>query len=115
MSDLLNLQLAFPPLVKLLIDKIYADGYACTFGECYRTPQQAALNAAAGIGIAHSEHTQRLAIDLNLFKDGVYQTESSAWKPWGDWWVTKHPAARWGGNFSKPDGNHFSLTYGGVS
>lgn len=86
-------------------------GYAVTFGEAYRTREQAALNAAAGRGIADSVHTLRLAVDFNLFIGGVYQTRSEAYKPLGEYWETLHPAARWGGRFG--DGNHFSFEHRG--
>jgi D-alanyl-D-alanine carboxypeptidase len=107
-------QRLFPPLVAKLIQFAYAAGYELTFSEAYRTPEQAALNAKTGAGIAHSLHTQRLAIDLNLFKDGVYLMTSEAYTPLGEYWKTLHHDACWGGNFSKPDGNHFSLTWQGV-
>jgi len=62
-------------LVAKLIDWAYAQGYQLTAGELYRPSEQAALNAAKGSGIAHSLHTQRLAVDLQLFKDGTYLTD----------------------------------------
>lgn len=114
MSTLLELQQALPPLVAKLIEFAYGHGYKLTFGETYRTPEQAALNAKHGKGISHSLHTQRLAIDVLAFKEGNYLTKSEQYKELGDYWKTLHPAAAWGGDFhSLPDGNHFSLSYGG--
>jgi hypothetical protein len=107
-------QRRFTELVGRLIEWSYDEGFELTFGECYRTPEQAALNAASGAGIANSLHTKRLAIDLQLFLGGEYQTASSAYKPLGDYWKTLDPEARWGGDFSKPDGNHFSLEHEGI-
>jgi len=107
-------QRRFLPLVAKLIDFAYAQGYELTAGELYRTPEQAALNAQTGAGIAHSLHTQRLAVDLQLFKDQVYLTDSAAYKALGEFWEALDPDACWGGRFSKPDGNHFSLTFGGI-
>lgn len=109
-------QATFARLVASLILKICRDGHACTFGEAYRTPEQAALNAAKGIGIAQSLHSQRLAIDLNLFKDGVYLTSSEAYRVFGEWWEqlsTPLYQCCWGGRFTKPDGNHFSISHDG--
>lgn len=93
---------------------LWADdhGYRLTFGEAYRTPEQAALNAKKGSGIANSLHTQRLAVDFNLFIGGQYQTDSAAYLPLGEYWESIGGA--WGGRFSKPDGNHFSLEHHGV-
>ncbi len=111
--DLHAKQWLFVQLVAQLILEAQMKGYELTFGECYRTPEQAALNAKAGTGIAHSLHTERLAIDVNLFINGLYQTTTEAYRPLGEWWEQRHELCRWGGRFSRPDGNHFSLTDGG--
>jgi len=107
-------QRRFTELVGRLIEWCYDEGFELTFGECYRTPEQAALNAASGAGISNSLHTKRLAIDLQLFLGGEYQTASPAYKPLGDYWKTLDPECRWGGDFSKPDGNHFSMEHEGI-
>jgi hypothetical protein len=86
-----------------------------TFGDAYRSPGQAAANAATGVGIVNSLHCKRLAIDLNLFIGGQYQNDSRAYRAIGEKWKTMHPLARWGGDFvHTPDGNHFSFEWGGV-
>jgi hypothetical protein len=115
MSELLNLQMQFLPLVARLIDWVYANGYTLTTGEAWRSPAEAAINAQAGAGIACSLHTERLAIDLNLFKDGEYMSDLESYRPVGDYWKSLNPLARWGGDFASPDMDHFSLTWGGVS
>lgn len=108
-------QRVFTRLVGKLIEHAYSVGYELTFGETYRTPEQAALNAKAGTGIANSLHGMRLAIDLNLFKDGAYLSSSEDHRPLGEFWKTLHPECRWGGDFKpRPDGNHYSLEYGGI-
>ena len=108
-------QRLFVRLIGLLIVWAYTNGYELTFGEALRTQAQANLNAASGAGISNSLHLLRLALDLNLFISGVYQTDSAAYKPLGEYWKSLNPLCRWGGDFSKPDGNHFSLTHNGVS
>lgn len=102
----------FTNLVAQLIEWCYRQGFELTFGEAYRTPEQAALDAKSGSGIANSLHTKRLAIDLNLFIDGSYQTSTEAYRPMGEFWESL--GGSWGGRFSKPDGNHFSLEHEGV-
>jgi hypothetical protein len=100
-------------MVSKLIQWSYEAGYELTFGEAYRTPEQAALNAKKGSGISNSLHIQRLAVDLNLFKDGQYLTDSKLYTPLGEYWESI--GGSWGGRFkTNPDGNHFSLEWNGV-
>lgn len=108
-------QRLFTKCVGQLINWSYANGYELTFGDAFRSPEQAALNAQKGSGIANSLHTQRLAIDLNLFINGVYQSDSSVYKPLGDFWKSLDAGCCWGGDFTtRADGNHFSITWNGV-
>lgn len=98
----------------LFIEFVYKTGYELTFGEFYRTAEQAALNAQAGTGIRNSLHGKRLAGDWNLFRDGIYLTDTASHRQFGTFWKTLHPLNRWGGDFSKPDGNHYSMEHEGV-
>lgn len=108
-------QQTFTKNIGLLIGWAYANGYAMTFGDAYRDPRLAALNAQQGKGIVKSLHTQRLAVDFNLFKAGVYLPKSEDYRPLGEYWKTLDPLNRWGGDFKPvPDGNHFSMTDGGI-
>lgn len=110
-STLRDHQSLFMRLVPRLIDYAYQSGYELTGGELWRTSEQAALNAAAGKGISNSLHRDRLAIDLNLFKDGKFLANSADHRPLGEFWEQLHPLCKWGGRFG--DGNHYSITYGG--
>lgn len=107
-------QRLFTRLVGQLIAFAYENGMELTFGDAYRSVAQAAANAKAGTGITNSLHTQRLAVDFNLFVNGVYQTRTEAYRRLGEKWKTLHPLCCWGGDFSKPDGNHFSVSHGGI-
>lgn len=110
-------QSLFVRLVAQLILKATEMGYELTWGETYRTPEQAALNAKKGTGIKNSLHTQRLAVDFNLFKDGQFLDSSEAHRPLGEYWEslsTPDYTCCWGGRFSKPDGNHYGLEHNGV-
>jgi len=53
-----------------------------------------------------SFHYMGLAVDLNLFIDGEWQTSTEAHRDMGAHWVSL--GGTWGGNFSSPDGNHYS-------
>ncbi|MBP1037845.1 M15 family metallopeptidase [Serratia fonticola] len=105
-------QQLFTQLIAQLITYAGDHGMRLTFGEAYRTPEQAALNAKTGAGISNSLHTKRLAVDFNLFIDGVYQTDSAKYEPLGVYWESL--GGSWGGRFKRPDGNHFSLEHEGV-
>lgn len=109
-------QRLFMRLLGELLVWIYRQpGYAVSGGELERTVAQAKANAASGSGIANSLHLLRLAIDLNLFIDGIYQMTTEAYKPIGEKWESMHPLCRWGGRFVKrPDGNHFSIEHAGI-
>lgn len=104
----------FCSLVAKLIVWANAHGYGLTFGEAWRTLEQAELNAKSGIGISNSLHRIRLAVDLNLFINGVYQTNSEAYRPLGEFWKTLDPLCCFGGDFKSKDANHFSLEHEGI-
>lgn len=104
-------QSLFVQLVGHLIARAYATGYELTFGESYRTKEQAEYNARKGTGIANSLHCARLAVDFNLFRDGLWLNASEDFEPLGVFWEGLNPLCRWGGRFG--DGNHFSLEHEG--
>ncbi|EPW0457386.1 M15 family peptidase, partial [Escherichia coli] len=79
-------QQLFAVMIADLIHWAQEHGYRLTFGEAYRTPEQAALNAKSGKGIRNSLHTLRLAVDFNLFINGKYQADTDAYRPLGEYW-----------------------------
>lgn len=95
-------QSRFVRMVGLLIDYAYLQGFELTFGDAY------ALTGHK----ENSLHGKRLAIDLNLFRNGEYLTTTEAHLPLGELW--ERLGGTWGGRFSKPDGNHYSLEHEGV-
>jgi hypothetical protein len=112
-SPLLIKQQQFSIMIAKMIVWAYEHDYTITLGEAYRTPEQAELNAKKGIGIANSLHTLRLAMDLNVFRHGIWLTHSMDLAELGLEW--ERMGGTWGGRFKKPDGNHFSLEYDGVA
>lgn len=105
METLGQKQRKFTTLVALLIAYAYKEGYELTFGDAYRDPR-------VTYGHQNSLHRLRLAIDLNLFKNGEYLVSTSDHEPLGIFWEALHEDCRWGGRFN--DGNHYSLTHGGM-
>lgn len=95
-----NKQSRFVLMVAALIKWAYANGYELTFGDAY---------ARSGHKPG-SLHYSRLAIDLNLFKGGVFLFKSEDHKPLGEFWESI--GGSWGGRFG--DGNHYSLEHGGM-
>ena len=100
-------QRRFTKLVGQLIAYAYANGYELTFGRAYDEPEST-------VGIPNSLHKIRLAIDLNLFANGVWLKTTEAHRPLGLYWESLAPDCTWGGRFKKPDGNHYSITHQGV-
>lgn len=101
-------QQKFTLMVANLIKFAYSEGYGLTFGDAYRSQEQANKNAAMGIGISNSLHCKRLAVDFNLFlPDGTYSTKTEDYTELGEFW--EGLGGRWGGRFKNKDGNHFEL------
>jgi hypothetical protein len=98
-------QVQFAAMVGTLIAKALSLGFEVTLGDAYRDPR-------VPYGHPQSLHKHRLAIDLNLFKGGIYLPQSEAHRPLGEWWERQGGA--WGGRFTPPDGNHYSLAWGGM-
>lgn len=139
-SSLREKQSLFVYLSALLIEEAYERGYELTFGEAWRSDEQAEINAVGPVmrdrvskvieflapmlamkisnngkirGSRNSLHQDRLALDLNLFKNGAYLTGTEAHRELGEWWERQHPLCRWGGRFEDADGNHYSLEHEG--
>lgn len=83
----------------LLINFAYANGYKI------RRPRVSATEGH----MKNSLHYIGLAADLNLFKDGVYLTETIDHTLLGEFWESI--GGTWGGRFN--DGNHYSIEHEG--
>lgn len=111
---LIEAQWLFSQLAARLILEAYRLGCTVTLGEAWRPHEMARLYAQRGSGSLNSLHIDRLAIDLNLFRDGQWLQASEDHAELGAWWKAQHPLARWGGDFRpKPDGNHYSVEWQG--
>ena len=87
-------QSKFVSMVALLIQFAYEQGYELTFGDAWAHDGHK----------ENSFHYKRLAIDLNLFRDGQYLTSTDAHRPLGEFWQSI--GGSWGGQWN--DGNHYS-------
>lgn len=111
MSLLLQRQFEFMRMVPRLVDKAHELGFQVTLGDGYRDPRVfGAMDTRIGYGESRSAHKQRLAVDLNLFKDGVFLPGTADHAPLGEFWESI--GGTWGGRWR--DGNHYSLDFGGV-
>lgn len=104
-------QRKFTRMIADLIVFAYSRGYELTFGDAFRDPRlHGELGTKKGYGHPKSAHKHRLAVDLNLFKDGQYLAGTEDHRELGEYWESMGGA--WGGRFE--DGNHYSLEHGGV-
>ncbi len=104
-------QRRFTKLVAEFITKVYALGYEITLGDAFRDPRlHGQIGVKAGYGHAKSCHKLRLAIDLNLWKNGAYLTRTEDYTEVGKLWESM--GGTWGGRFE--DGNHFSFEHEGM-
>ena len=111
--------------VSKLITWAFENGYQLTIGEGLRTSEQQLLyfegysiqKIGSGLHFVQtarktktmdSKHLNKLAIDLNLFIDGIYQSDSKAYKPLAEYWKSLNPAND-AGYFWGWDGNHFQM------
>lgn len=95
-------QSKFVWMVSKLIDFAYSSGYELTFGDAWSKKEYGAHRH-------NSLHYDRLAIDLNLFKNGKYLIKTEDHEPLGRYWESI--GGNWGGRFD--DGNHYSLSHEG--
>jgi len=110
-ETLLQKQTRFVKMVVKLLQKAENMGYEITFGDAYRDPRvHGAMGEKKSYSEGKSAHKQRLAIDLNLFKDGVFLQTTEDHKALGTYWESL--GGSWGGRWN--DGNHYSLEHNGV-
>lgn len=88
-------QSEFVRMTALLINYATLRGYELTFGDAW-----ASSGHKSG-----SFHYKRLAIDLNLFKDGKWLQDTEDHRELGEFW--EHIGGSWGGKWN--DGNHYSF------
>ena len=114
---LLEKQFGFSRQLAIFLGDLETLGYDVTMGEAWRPDFTAQHYAQMGKGIVSSLHRLRLAVDLNLFKDRQFLTRTEDYEPAGKLWEGYTQSGLifcWGGRFTKPDANHFSVTHNGI-
>lgn len=83
--------------------------FMVTGGELMRTQEMQDLYLQTGkTTIKHSKHMDRMAGDLNFFKNGVLTYKKEEVQILGDYWEDLSPQNEWGGNWvSFQDTPHF--------
>lgn len=115
MGELEKKQAVFSKKFLQLLDWLFSHGYDVTLGEAWRSEETAEWNAEHGLGVSNSLHRIRLAVDLNLFRNGVLLRENSDYLPAGVFWESLSDGNYlfcWGGRFG--DADHFSISHNGV-
>ncbi len=105
-------QSLFARLLARLIQYAETLGLEVTLGEVWRPQEMVDIYVERGTGSATSVHPLKLAADVNLFRDGHYLSSTESHRALGEWWEQQHKLCRWGGRFSRPDGNHYGLAHG---
>jgi len=99
-------QRKFSKMIAELILWAYDQGYEITLGDAFRDPRaHGKWGENISYGRAKSCHKLKLAVDLNLFKDGEYLSKTEDHAVLGMKWEAM--GGSWGGRFD--DGNHYSL------
>jgi hypothetical protein len=93
-----NDQNLFAQDVARLLQWLEANGYQVTLGEAWRPDEMQAIYVRTGRSKTMiNRHGMRLAIDLNIFKDGEWLTDYESLKVVGEVWRRLSPANVWGG------------------
>ena len=98
-SELFDRQVRFTQILGRLLLYAETKGYQVTVGDAHATNGH----------IESSRHYCRLAIDLNLFRDGRYLDTTESHSELGKFWEAI--GGTWGGKWG--DGNHYQLDYKG--
>ena len=100
--------------VSRLVVRLAEIGVRARYREVLRTPEQAARNAARGVGIARSLHIDGLAADIYLSsRDQMLPETREAYAVMGDVWKAMGPDHCWGGDWTMADIYHVSIAHGG--
>lgn len=109
MSELLKNQNLFSRDLAKLLEFCFCNGYEISLKEALRTPEQQEIYLKTGRSkTKNSYHLKSLAVDLAIYKNGVWLQEKKDLEPIGNYWESLNNVNKWGGHFSSfYDGMHF--------
>ena len=85
----------------------FSQGWVVTAGELFRCQEMQDIYLQKGLTkTSHSKHQDKMAGDLNLFVNGVYQSNREAYKPLAQYWKSLNPDNKAGYDWGW-DANHF--------
>lgn len=129
MSQLLDRQFLFTKFLAQFVLEVYSRGHACKLRDVGLYEKRKSRmgipfkdGVHSGTGSKYGGlHYMQLAGDVDLFvwvpESGQWRyitsTDHPAWQSLGEFWEGIDPLCRWGGRFTRKDGNHLSVTYQG--
>lgn len=105
-------QRKFSFFVGKLILHAYELGYEIALAEGSVFRVRCECGKKVSIHRNNSWHHKKLAIDLDLFKDGKYLKKTEDHQLLGEYWKSLDTQCTWGGDFPRKDGNHYSYGEG---
>ena len=116
MTELLEKRLRFTRhLTDLIVHFNQKPGVDVAYGRDFDEQFERTKSGKVVRHMRNSLHYLGLANDVALYINGEYQELTEAYAEMGAYWKSLDADNRWGGDFKKADGNHFSLTYQGRS
>ena len=108
-----NKQQLFQRMIAEFKTWLFSQGYEVRGDDAFRDHR---LHGKPGIkkGYGHKDscHKMKLAEDLYLFSDGIWQKTLDQQTKAGEKWESM--GGSWGGRFKRPDANHYSLAWKGM-
>lgn len=99
--SMINEQFAFLKDFCKLVSFAESIGFVVTAGEMWRPPEMQQIYVKTGRSkTMKSKHLDRLAVDLNFFKNGKYIQDYNSLVEIGKFWESLDSKNRWGGHFS---------------
>jgi hypothetical protein len=78
--------------IHILLTWLFTNGYEVTFGEAERTKEQQQIHFNNGLTkTLNSLHLKKLALDINIFKDGILLSKKEDFRDIAHFWCSLSP------------------------